>query len=242
MTGVLEQGDLHVLYRPAVGEHEPSGIVDVADLHLVMVPEGSRTRRLLTVGKKRLPRADDEHERFWGYVAGVTDDADELARELGEQRYDTETRGRQVRPACRPAAAGRYDLRRRARDTVLTFVLDQPEDRGTVQEELRIPDEASFVLAVKNPEAGSPPGVGLGDERGPELPDPLEDRFEGRRWAPADPPALLDHPGVELLFIGATGDVGELWTESADAGDPSEQLRLRAEEHPVEPLVEGGWT
>lgn len=244
MSGVLEHGDLHVLYRPAVDQDEPKGLVDVADLHLVLVPRDGSTLRLLTIGRKRLPDpqgAQDEPDRFWGYVAAVTEDRDELAEILGPSEYETKTRGRRRRPGCRPVAVGSYDLRRRGRDTVLVVVFQRPDDRADVQDELNVPDEATYVVTVKNPEAGSPPDAGLDDRRRADLPQELRDRFEGRRWTAVDPPAFLDHEGVELLFIGAGTEAEGAWEDDQDAPDPYEQLRLDRGEHPTEPLVDGSW-
>lgn len=240
MTGVLEQGDLHVLYRPAVEEEDPSGLVDVADLHLVLIPRDGGDARLVTVGRKRLPDVD-ETDRFWGYVAAVPRDREALAEILGPDTYDTQTRGRRRRPACRPAATGVYDLRRRGRDTRLAVVFDEPEGNGEVQDALNVPREATYVVSVKNPDAGSPPGAGLGDTRQADLPEGLRDRFGGRRWIAVDPPTFLDHEGVELLFIGAEEDAEGLWDDDTEPGDPYEQLRLDRAQHPAEPLHEGSW-
>ncbi|MCA1711922.1 MAG: hypothetical protein LC789_09965, partial [Actinobacteria bacterium] len=65
-------------------------------------------------------------------------------------------------------------------------------------------------------------------------------------WAPVDPPAFLDHAGAEILLIGTSDDVtgdDELDIEPDDTTpeDMLAQLRLDAEEHPVEPLVDGAW-
>lgn len=243
MTGVLEQGDLHVLYRPAVEEDDPSGLVDVADLHLVLVPREDHPARLVTVGRKRLPTVD-ERDRFWGYVSAVPEDRDQLAEILGPDTYETQTRGRRRRPACRPAATGVYDLRRRGRDTRLAVVFDDADGdpaAGEVQDALNVPPEATYVVTVKNPEAGSPDGAGLDDDRQADLPGELRDRFEGRRWIAVDPSAFLDHEGVELLFIGAEEEAEGLWDDDADAADVYAQLRLDREQHPPQPLLEGSW-
>lgn len=238
---VLEHGDLHVLYRPAVDEDDPSGPVDVADLHLVLVPSDGSTLRLLTIGRKRLPDPSDRQDRFWGYVAAVTEDRQAMAGILGPSEYDTETRGRRRRPGCRPVAVGAYDLRRRGRDTRLVVVFDRPDDRAEVQRDLNVPSEATYVVSVKNPEAGSPPDAGLGDERRAELPDELQDRFGDRRWTAVDPPGFLDHEGVEVLFIGADPEAEGSWEEDQELPDPYEQLRLDRGQHPEEPLLEGAW-
>jgi hypothetical protein len=52
--------------------------------------------------------------------------------------------------------------------------------RLNVQRTFRIAPEASFALSVKNPEAGAPPGVGLGDEQKPDFPKKLHAEFRDR--------------------------------------------------------------
>jgi hypothetical protein len=77
---------------------------------------------------------------------------------------------------------------------------------GDVQRELVIKPEASYIVAVKNPEAPTPPGVGLPEEQEAEFPERTQEQFHGRRSMPAGP-QLLDHEGAELILIGADEDV-----------------------------------
>ncbi|MDP8962166.1 MAG: hypothetical protein M3N32_11200 [Actinomycetota bacterium] len=247
MSEVLERGDVYFLYRPATDIASPDGLYDVADLHLVFKPHDRRLYRLLTVGKKRLPDWQAEGERFWGYVAFVTDDAEALAERLGPRSYTTETLGERTRHAVRPAGAGAYALLRRSRHTELAYVLELPEESGEVQEALNIRPEGSVVLAVKNPRAASPPDVGLPEHSVAEFPAELQERFEGRRWLAVDPPSFLDHRGAELLLVGETADLDDREVELELQGaldDPEEvfkQLRLDRHTHPTAPLLEGQW-
>lgn len=247
MAEVLERGAVHFLYRPAVDVASPDGLYDVADLHVVLKPGDQDLYRVLTVGKKRLPDRQAEGERFWGYVAYVTADAQTLAEFLGPQSYTTETLGERTRPAVRPAGAGAYALLRRGRHTEFAYVLELPEEPGEVQEALNITSEGSVVLTVKNPRAGSPPDVGLPERRAADFPGELQERFEGRRWLAVDPPSFLDHAGAELLLVSQTADLSdrEVEVEVQDApDDPDEvfrQLRLDRGKHATTPLLEGQW-
>ncbi len=242
----LERGDIHFLYTPAVEEEQPSGLVDVQNFHLALIPDGDGPARLLVVGRKRLPEVG-ETERLWGFVQ-VVGDEEALRERLTPEEYTTATRGRRHQPGARSAGAGRYALVARGRDTLLAYALAAPDEPGEVQQELNIAPEARYVLAVKNPTAGSPPEAGLAPEQQVEFPDHLQERFEGRRWLAADPPAFLDYEGAEILLIGAAEDVdvggGPEGTPDLDpdrVDDLYRRLRLDREEHPATPLIEGGW-
>ena len=69
---MVEHGNIWFIYRPKVrAEDEPEqdvgGIGDVERFHMVLRPDGAARFRLMTIGAKRLPDAD-EHERNWGFV------------------------------------------------------------------------------------------------------------------------------------------------------------------------------
>ncbi|MDP9021743.1 MAG: hypothetical protein M3N57_03400 [Actinomycetota bacterium] len=239
----LETGDIHFLYKPVVDEEDPQGLVDVQDFFVVLHPRGRDTFRLLVVGRKRLPEVGDT-ERLWGFVKEVTDDADGLRDALGPAEYDTATVGRRHQPGARPAGQGVYALARRGRDTFVAYQLHSPDQPGDVQDVLRIAPEARFVLAVKNPDVGAPPGAGLPPDARADLPPDLHERFDGRRWLAADPPAFLDHEGAEFVLIGAREDVdvdGTPPLDPDDADDLLRQLDLDREEHPPTPLRDGAW-
>ena len=70
----------------------------------------------------------------------------------------------------RPAGEGVYALFLHDNHTHLAYVLELPLIPGEVQKAFNIKPEGRFVIAVKNPEATSPPGVGLEDECQPEFP------------------------------------------------------------------------
>lgn len=242
---VLERGAIHVLYRPRVEEHDPDGLVDVQDLHLVLVPEDGPARQV-TVGRKRMPDVED-HEANWGFVAAVADDPAELADRLGREQYDTKTRGRRDQPGARVAATGRYALSGAGRDVRFSYVLDRPD--GAPQDELELEDRAQYVIQVKNPRAGSPPAVGLSDARQADYPPELQERFDGRAWIGPVPPDFLDHEGTELLLIGARPEPATSDVDPGGDDEPApmdkallEELRRATDADPVAPLQTGEWS
>ncbi|EWY38473.1 hypothetical protein N825_13395 [Skermanella stibiiresistens SB22] len=250
-TEIVERGNIYFIYRPKVrGEDEPEeiadGIDDIERFHMVLRPDGVSLFRLMTIGRKRLPDTED-HERNWGFVDLIAKSAKEITAELGEDHYDTKTRGERVRPAARPAGEGVYVLTRTGHTLHLAYALELPEKPGPVQKELNIQDEGSFALSVKNPKKGSPPNTGLGDNQEAEYPAKLQKEFGDRRFATEDT-RLLDYAGAEFILIGAGHDVErhlgvdlEPEDETEGSADIFKQLRISKGKHPIEPLLTGEW-
>jgi hypothetical protein len=96
---------------------------------------------------------------------------------LERETYRTRTRGERAQPEARPAGEGRYALVRHDDHTHLAYELELPTKPRDVQQELDIEPQASYVIAVKNPQAGSPTAVGLSRDRKAQLPESLQERF-----------------------------------------------------------------
>ncbi len=212
----------------------------------ILHPQGKRVWRLLVIPRKRLPEVGS-HEREWAFVDTVGHLPEEVEDALDRQLYETRTRGERVRPEARPAGEGVYALVRHGDHTHLAYQLEFPKRPGDVQRELRIQKKASYIVAVKNPAAPSPPGVGLRPEKRAALPKRLKQRFGGRRFAEADP-ELLDRAGTELVLIGATDEPErELGIELRPREERETQaaifrdLKLERDQHPLEPLFRGEW-
>src|SRR5690606_10254927 len=134
---------------------------DVQRFYLIMSTHDRDRYRLIVVGRKRLPDPGVHgRARQWGFVETVARDPAGIRRVLEEDTYDTKTRGTRTRPAARPAGEGVYRLVRHKNHTHLVYALELPEELGAVQKALGIEPEASYVVTVKNPDAGSPPGAG----------------------------------------------------------------------------------
>jgi len=168
-------------------------------------------------------------------------------RDRTEEVRDEE-RGTRVQPEARPAGEAGYAIVDHDGHTHLAYALELPREPGDVQRELRIEREASYVVAVRNPEAPAPPGAGLTPRERAEFPREFLDRFGGRRFIPLDPPSLLDYEGAEIVLIGAAEDAeAELGIdldaerERLEDADIFQDLRLRARELPTEPLEQGKW-
>jgi hypothetical protein len=205
MTRELERGDVFFFHRPRVGVAEAGTLDDVAHFFFVLEPDGRGCDRVVVVGRKRLPDPE-RHERAWALVAEVRRPR-ELRESLGAHAYETKTRGLRVQPEARAVGEGRYLLADHDGHSHLAYALGVPREPGEAQRMFNLRREASFILAVRNPDAPAPPGTGLPRSRRAHLPPDVRERFGGRRWLAVEDPALLDHPGVELVLIGAAADV-----------------------------------
>jgi hypothetical protein len=246
MATVLERGEIFFFYRPRVNQESVEGPEDVQRLSIVLLPRRRRVVRRLIVGRKRLPDPD-AHERFWGFVDEVAERPQEVEDELDREEYLTKTRGLRVQPAARPAGEGVYGIVRHDDHTHLAYQLELPQQLGEVQRELNIEREASYIIAVKNPQVPSPPGLG-NPHLQVDLPKELQERFASRRFIDADPPAFLDFEGIEFVLIGAAEDVRQELgidlkpeRERIDRTDIFRELKLEPEEHPLQPLLKGEW-
>lgn len=248
-TTTLEDGNVYFFYRPRVEEEAPEGPEDVQRLYMVLSPKGAQRYRLILIGRKHLPdtsRAGKERE--WGFVDKVRNRPQGIARELQEQSYTTKTRGKRHLPAARPAGEGVYQIVRHDNHTHLVYVLELPKDPGGVQKELEIDEEASYIISVKNPEAGSPRAAGLGPDQQAEFPQRLKETFRGRKFSELDPPDFLNYEGAELLLVSAAEDPEQELgihldadSENRSSADIFRDLHVKKSEHPLAPLFEGAW-
>jgi hypothetical protein len=242
---MLEEGDIFFLYRPDVEEDSPSQLSDVQRFHLVLRPKGGGKVRLLVLGRKRMPDVEG-HERAWGFVDKVAGSGKELERELREADYGTKSRGTRHQPAARPAGEGVYAVTLEDGQMHLAYSLELPQRPGQVQAAFGIKPEASYVLSVKNPEAGQPRTAGLREHEA-DYPKRLQEAFRGRRFASEDV-RLLDREGAEFILIGARTNPQQAYgiemrpeKEDYEHAEIIRRLRMARSRHPVEPLFEGTW-
>lgn len=245
-TEILEEGDVFFLYRPRVEEEHPSDLSDVQRFEIVLRPRGGEKIRLLIVGRKRLPDAE-QHERHWGFVEAIADSAKDLEKGLRAGSYRTKTRGERAQPAARPAGEGVYAITLQDGQMHLSYALELPEKPGEVQRAFKILPEASYALSIKNPEKGKPANAGLSEEDEADYPRKLQEEFRGRRFAREDV-RLLDFEGAEFILIGARTNPEEAYgldldtdSEDYEHADTIRRLRMVKSRHPVKPLFEGSW-
>ena len=214
VANTLEQGAVTVLYRPRVEEHDPGDLGDVQRLLILLRPEGNAFERLIAVGRKRLPRSS-KHDRFWGFVDLVLTPFD-MSAALGAHVYGTKTRGLRHLPAARAFASGSYEIATHRDHAHLRWQVARITDDDPIAFEADVENDADYIVTIANPD---PTVWGL--EEPPELqtalfhdlelhvtipapfPPNLQQRFGDRRYAHLDTPEWLDHPGAEIVFVGA---------------------------------------
>jgi hypothetical protein len=250
-TRTLEQGDIYFVYTPRVHspgqETQVEGLEDIQRTYIILSVRGAQLYRRIVVGRKRLPDVERGRERLWGFVDIVGQRPEKVEDELEETRYETATRGERVRPEARPAGEGVYRIVQHGNHNHLVYALELPKEPGPVQHELKIEPEASYIFSVKNPEASSPPGVGLTTDQKADYPARLEGKFHGRRFLPAEP-ELLNREGAEVLLIASSEDPQEELgielhpePENEWSADIFNDLRMDKSQHPIEPLFTGEW-
>ena len=245
----LESGHVYFFYRPRVEEDSPEGRQDVQRLYMVLSPQGEKRYRMVVVGRKHLPDpARKGKERNWAFVDKVTNQPKSIAEALQQESYSTKTRGERQVPTARPAGEGVYQIVRHDDHTHLVYVLELPNSPGDVQDELEIDEQASYIISVKNPAAGSPRAAGLSSDQQADYPKRLQEVFRDRKFSELDPVDFLNYQGAELLLISAAEDPQQELgikldadRESRSSADMFRDLRVKKSEHPLEPLFAGDW-
>jgi hypothetical protein len=228
-SNVIEEGRIYFIYRPKVNQDNPKSVDDVQRFFMILCPTSRKDgkSRIVAIGKKHLPSVP-KRERLFGFVYSVADDAEELMKGLGVERYETKTLGTREQPAARIAGEGVYALTGKEKDigeTQLAYKLELPEEPGQVQKDLEIEKEASYHISIKNPETGSPANAGLQEKA--EFANDAEKmkQFGNYRWIGAHDPSLLDYPRCELLLIGGRGQVDDETKKHLDQAEHDEVVK-----------------
>jgi len=277
---ILEKGLIYFFYRPKVEHEEVHGPDDVQKLYILLWPaapsilqdekemkhtEGKtgvgEPERLIVIPKKKLPDVQHhKHEKLFGFVEKVSRRIEDIDAQLEPETYTTKTRGERHVAGARPLGEGVYAIvKHHTGDVHLVYVLELPDEPTEVQRAFNIAKEGSYVLMVKNPELPSGNGSFLKPEKKAHYPAELMKHFIGKTGIQlrftAAVPAMLDYPGTELLFIGASDD---LKTELGHAGEYVEELEhvdarkitsdkiwkelhLSKKEHPGGAVLKGKW-
>jgi len=241
---LLEKGSIYFFYRPRVNHETVDSNEDVQRFYFILKPENADIYRLATVGKKKLPDPDEKGEqRFWGYIDMVRNTPEPLRSELSEKVYNTRSMAERHLPVSRPAGQGLYGLVLYNNNTHFIYRLQTPEQTGDVQKDLNIADEASYIITIKNPAYGSPPGTGLPDDQKAGYPEELMERFRNRRFSEADPPEFLNHEKAEFILISETDEINpdEMNLSQEGSIDLFRDLKIDQNSRPVEPLFKGEW-
>jgi hypothetical protein len=265
---IIEHGDIFFFYRPKVGTDEVEDIEDVQRFYVVISPEdgfggssiskGEKTKknnegiyRLFLIGQKQLPEIvegkSSSKERNWALNILTTSNPEDIHKELLPAEYTTETRGKRRIAAAAPAGEGKYSIVKHDNHTELAYLLELPEIPGPTQKEFEIKKQASYIVSVKNPEIKAPGFAAFAEDKKPQYPRHLIDKFGDRRWINVDDTELLNYENTQLLLIGARKkDVEEELginideqKETEESADIFGELRMKREQVPLKPLLKG---
>jgi len=251
---IIEQGDIFFFYRPKVDTEEVEHIKDVQRFYMITSPEkrNKNIYRLFLIGQKQLPEIVEgrstSKERNWALNVLTTSNSEDIRRELLAAEYTTETRGKRRIAAAVPVGEGKYCIVKHDNHTELAYILELPKIPGPTQREFEIRKEASYIISVKNPDVTIPGYAAFSTEdKKPNYPKYLKERFGDRRWIDVEDPDLLNYENTQVLLIGARNkDVEEELgieineqRETDKSADMFKELKIRKEQVPLKLLLEG---
>ncbi len=224
-TNVLEKGLVYFVFKPRVNVETVEGDQDVQRLHILLHPlsmDGNSVNkeiaddnvrgkvRLINIPKKHLPQ-NAERDRFLGIVMEGKEDLTDLHKDLGENFYDTATRGRRHQGAGRPVGEGVYSIIKEEGTTHFAYILSTPE--GDAQKEIGLAGQGTYIVSMRNP--SRKPSANAPPEQA-NYPEHLMAKFGQYAWIPLDPPELLDYSNAQILFIGEKNEINDLGKEAVD--------------------------
>ena len=248
---IVEQGGIFFFYRPKVGTEKVTRIKDVQHFYMVTAPEGRDSKyRLFMLGRKQLPEIVESkstsEERNWALKTLITNNPEDIHKELLAAEYETETKGKRRMAAAAPVGEGKHCIVKHDNRTELAYVLELPEIPGTTQKEFELKKEASYIVSVKNPDIQIP-GFKTCEKRKPDYPASIKQKFGDRRWINIENQDLLNYENVQLLIIGVRRkDVEEELgidlneeKETENTADLFKGLKVKSEQVPLKPLLKG---
>ena len=249
---LLEQGDIFFFYRPKVRSEKVESIEDVRRFFMVLAPESKNKKdlyRLLVIGKKSLPEIRDTEarssERYWARVGGIFDNPTQLTNELLSKEFREGN-------MARPVGEGKYAIINHSNNhTELAFVLELPKELGEAQKDLGIEKEASYIVTVINPKIPKREKYLPTTEDAPKYPESvLKDFNDNKNFVPLSRNLkFIDYQDAQIILIGAREGKDTLTQElritvenereNEHSADIFTRLRIRKDQLPIKPLVEG---
>ena len=130
-------------------------------------------------------------------------------------------------------------------------MLELPKEPGEAQKELGIGNEASYVITVINPKIPKRKEYLPTTEYAPKYPESiLKDFGDNENFVPLSRNLkFIDHQNAQVILIGAregraalTQELGitvEYEDEDERSADIFTRLRIRKDQVPIEPLIQG---
>ena len=192
---VLQDGSVYFFYRPKVENNSK----EVQRFFLVLQPQNQDKYQLLVVGKKQLPPT--EKNSYFLFLEAIKNNKDDLLSALNEKHYSTKTRGERVLPVSHCLGIGKYLLVAHDNHSHFIYQLTSPSQIKEIQKEFNLQKEDDYLINIKNPQATTPPGVGLTEKQKVKFPSSLQTKFINYSFIPLTTIEFLNYEGVELLLI-----------------------------------------
>jgi hypothetical protein len=239
----VEKGDIYFFIRPTVGTTDVKGLGDVQRFYIVLNPDEDSKFREVVVGQKKLPDIEQD-ERYFAYVEKVFDNAEDLKDELGGEEYGTRTRGKREEMPARAVGEGRYVIADHEEHSHIAYVLELPKVPKEIQKDLRIENEGSYIVSVRNPKVGD---FRTGER--PNYPKDIQDEFDpDNRFARRIDPRMLDYEHTEFILIGAKENAErelgirfDIQKETVNQSKLVKELKLEKSKKRLEPIEKGEW-
>ncbi|WP_147410180.1 hypothetical protein [endosymbiont GvMRE of Glomus versiforme] len=85
--------------------------------------------------------------------------------------------------------------------THFIYRLTIPSQVKEIQEGFNLQKEDDYLINIKNPQAATPPGVGLTERQKVKFPSSLQTKFANYSFIPLATSEFLNYEGAELLLI-----------------------------------------
>ena len=264
---ILEQGDIFFFFRPKVSATDIKSIDDVRRFYMVLCPEEEqkiidgtnndtnpqekKIYRLFIIGKKSLPEIRKTEarssERFWAQVGGIFYDPQNLVEDLTADEY-------KKGDAARPVGEGKYAIIEHQNHAELAFILEMPQEIGEAQKELGIQKEASYIITVINPYKPVSEGYTTAEAERPKYPEDIQkylNKTDGKFIPLSQNLTLINYQNAQIILIGAREgkdvikqEIGldietEEGKENFSSADIFTKLKIRKEQVPIKPIIEG---
>jgi DNA-binding PadR family transcriptional regulator len=265
---ILEQGDIFFFFRPKVSAKDIKSIDDVRRFYMVLSPEEEqkiidddtnsdtnlkekKIYRLFIIGKKSLPEIRKTEarssERFWAQVGGIFYDSQDLVEDLTADEY-------KKGDAARPVGEGKYAIIEHQNHAELAFIIEMPYEIGEAQKELGIQKEASYIITVINPYKPVSDGYPTAEAERPKYPEDVQNDLTKTdvKFIPLSQNlTLINYQNAQIILIGAREgkdvikqEIGldietEEGQENLFSSDIFTKLKIRKEQVPIKPIIEG---
>ncbi|CAG8527414.1 9710_t:CDS:2 [Ambispora gerdemannii] len=197
-VNILQGGSVYFFYRPKV-ENNAIQKEEVQRFFFVLQPQNQSKYQLLIVGKKQLPTT--EKNSYFLFLEAIKNNKEELLAALNEKHYLTKTRGERTLPVSHCLGAGKYLLVSHNNHTHFIYQLTNPSQVKEIQKEFNLQKEDDYLINIKNPQAATPPGVGLAEKQKVKFPPSLQNKFAHYSFIPLATSEFLNYEGAELLLI-----------------------------------------